>query len=439
MSPSRRPVLSGATIRRMLGARWLLIAAVPLAACGGTDDATVAKAPGGGAAAAAKGTPPSEAQSGTPSGTPSGAQSGKPGGAPGGGRGPGGGARAVLAQSDVAVVVRGRLEATTPISGDLRPLEVIVVRNRIEGDIAEVRVREGDRVRAGQVLAVLDAAELEAARRSAEADRASAQVDVSTAQWNAEQAAELFKAGAIAEGDLRTRRQAVEGAQARLAATEARLRTAERDLGGARIVASADGTIERRFVQPGERVPRGAQLFSLVRAEVLELAAAVPARAASTVRPGQVARFTSDGQAFTGRVARVGATIDPASRAVTVYVQVPNAGGALKGNSFATGRIVQRVLEGVLLVPTAAVRQGGDGSPPFVYRIEGDAIGVAQVSLGVVDDQAGIAEVAGGLAAGDRVVVGNVGTLGRGMKVTVLGEKGAGREGAAAPRRGPSS
>jgi RND family efflux transporter MFP subunit len=338
----------------------------------------------------------------------------------------------VLSAADVAVIRAGRIEATTAISGDLRPLETIAIRSRLEADIDEVLVRDGERVRAGQVLARLDAGELDAARRAADADRTSAQADLSTAQWNADQAAELFKAGAIAEGELRTRRQAVEVARARMAATESRLRTAERDLASTRVLAPAAGTVERRFVQPGERVLRGAQLFTVVRSEVLELAAAVPARAASAVVPGQVARFAADGREFTGKVARVGATIDPASRAVTVYVQVPNADGSLKGNSFATGRIVQKVLEPVLLVPTAALREAADGGGAYVYRIEGEQIGAAKVALGIVDDQGGMAEVKDGLAAGDRVVVGNVGTLGRGMKVTIVGEKGAKPQGRAA-------
>ena len=92
---------------------------------------------------------------------------------------------------------------------------------------------------------------------------------------------------------------------------------------------------------------------------------------------------------------------------------------------------MQRVLEDALLVPTAALRQSPDNGAPYVYRIEGDQIGSAKVALGVVDDAAGMAEITDGLAAGDRVVVGNVGTLGRGMKVTVVGEKPAGRPGAA--------
>jgi RND family efflux transporter MFP subunit len=329
----------------------------------------------------------------------------------------------VLSATDVATIARGRIELTTAVTGDLKPLEVIGIRARIEADIAEVFVRDGDRVRAGQMLARLDAGELEPARRSAEADRAAAQAELSTAEWNEQQAQELFKSGAIAEGELRLRKQTLESARARLAATEARLRVADRDLASTKVLATANGTIERRFIQPGERVQRGAQLFSLVRADVLELAAAVPAKAATPIRVGQLTRFTADGRDFTGRVARVGATIDPASRAVTVYVQVPNGDGSLKGNAFATGRIVQRVLDDAVLVPTAALRQGTDDGAPFVYRIEGEQIGTPRVVLGVVDDQAGVAEVTSGLDAGDRVVVGNVGTLGRGMKVTVVGEK----------------
>ncbi|CAA9307102.1 MAG: hypothetical protein AVDCRST_MAG11-1244, partial [uncultured Gemmatimonadaceae bacterium] len=109
-------------------------------------------------------------------------------------------------------------------------------------------------------------------------------------------------------------------------------------------------------------------------------------------------------------------------RSLTVYVEVPNANGALRGNSFATGRVVGRAVPDALIVPTAALRQGADSSSTFVYRIAGERIERAQVRLGIVDDVQGIAQVAEGLEVGDRVVVGNVGTLGDGMRVTVVGE-----------------
>ncbi|MGH7678198.1 MAG: efflux RND transporter periplasmic adaptor subunit, partial [Gemmatimonadaceae bacterium] len=190
-----------------------------------------------------------------------------------------------------------------------------------------------------------------------------------------------------------------------------------------RVLAPTDGVISRRLVENGEHVSRGAGLFTLVRSDVLELAAAVPARQANAVRVGQNVRFTADGRAFDGKVARVSPTIDPASRSVAVFVQIPNASGALKGGTFASGRVVSRVVSGALVVPAAAVRQSADEGKPYVYRIAGRAIDVASVQIGVIDDRLGTAEVLDGLAEGDRVIVGNVGTLGRGMQVIIAGEE----------------
>src|SRR5690606_8239264 len=123
-----------------------------------------------------------------------------------------------------------------------------------------------------------ESTEQEAALRSAEADKVAAETEAKTAQWNFEQTRELFQAGAVPERDYRAAEQAAASAAARLAASEARLRAAalvERDT---RIVAPVAGTIERRTIQPGVRALRGGELFTLVRTDVLELTAAVPAR-----------------------------------------------------------------------------------------------------------------------------------------------------------------
>jgi RND family efflux transporter MFP subunit len=169
-------------------------------------------------------------------------------------------------------------------------------------------------------------------------------------------------------------------------------------------------------------------MFTIVRNGVLELAAAVPARQSTTLRTGQVVHFVADGRRFDGSVARVSPTIDPATRAVTVYVQVPNPGGTIRGGTFATGRVVSRTLANVLGIPTAALRQSPEDGKPFVYRIDGRTINVAPVQLGAVDERLGIAQVMEGLQAGERVIVGNVGTLGRGMQVTIAGQESAGRQ-----------
>lgn len=326
-----------------------------------------------------------------------------------------------LAPNDVASAALETIEEGTPITGDLHPIETVEVRARLEGDLVGVYAREGQRVTQGQLLAQFDAGEQVSAQRSAEADRASARTDLAATQWNLDQSEELFKAGAIAERDFKIAQQAVESAKARLAAAEAKLRTTSLASRDTRVLAPTTGTIDKRNVENGERVSRGTSMFTMVRNDKLELAAAVPARQANTVRVGQAVHFVADARTFDGRVARVSPTIDPTTRAITVYVEVPNESGELKGGTFASGRVVSRTLAGVLAVPTAAIRQSQEGGHPFVYRIEGRAVSVAPVTLGVVDERIGRVEITSGLSAGDRVIVGNVGTLGRGMQVQIIG------------------
>jgi RND family efflux transporter MFP subunit len=342
------------------------------------------------------------------------------------GRGRGGpGASITLAASDIGIVRRSLLEETTPITGDLRPIETIQVRARVEGDVVAVLVREGQRVSQGDLLARFDSSEQESAQRSAEARVAAARAELATAEWNAEQSAELFRAGAIAERDHRAAQNAVTAARASVAAGDAALRAATMLVSDTRVVAPTTGTVELRSVEAGEHVARGAPLFTVVRGDVLELTASVAARRATDLMTGQPVRFVAEGRTFEGRVARVSPTIDPATRSLTVYVQVPNPGGRLKGGTFATGRVVGRTIPDALVVPTSALRQQADGGGVFVYKLDGTTIAQVDVSLGVIDEATGVAQVLAGLAEGDKVIVGNVGTLGRGMQVQVIGTPGA--------------
>jgi RND family efflux transporter MFP subunit len=336
-----------------------------------------------------------------------------------------------LAPGDVSVARATGIVDGIPITGNLRPIETVMVRARLEGDLQGVYVREGDVVRQGQLLARFESVEQQSGLQSASADKAAAEGDLATAQWTLQQSEDLFKAGAIAEGELRIARNAVATAKARVAAANARLRTSSTSARDTRVLAPTSGTVEKRFVENGEHVANGAQMFSVVRNNVLELAAAVPERVANTVSPGQSVRFNANGQTFDGKVARVSPTVDPLSRSVTVYVQVSNSNGALKGGTFATGTLMARNIANAITVPVSAVKQTGTGGQ-IVYRIEKGSLDTATVKVGVRNERAGIVEIVTGLAVGDSVISGNVGSLGRGMKVQIQAPN-AGR-GGAAPR-----
>jgi RND family efflux transporter MFP subunit len=383
-------------------------------ACDNSDAAAADKA--GGAAA----------QNGATKGGPPGA----PGGAPG--------MMVVLGPNDVIEIRRGTIESSIAISGNLRPIEQIEVRARVDGNVTAVTAREGTRVGRGQVLARFEDATQESDRASAQADVESAQAEVGNAQWNADQSADLFKAGAIPERDLRAAQQELTAAKARLAAAEARLKAASQTLDDTRIVSPTSGVIEARTVEPGEHVARGTTLFTVVRSDVLELQASVPARQAGQIRSAQPVRFTSGTRNFTGRVARISPTINPQSRSLEFYVEVPNRDASIKGNTFVTGKVIGEVISDAVLVPTAAVRQAQTNSQPFVFAIVNGTVERRPVTLGIVDETVGLAQVAEGLAPGDRIVAGSVGTVGTGTKVTIVSdEQTAGANGAVRPSEPP--
>ena len=201
------------------------------------------------------GTPASAAAATTKGNRPDAAPAGAPQG-PAGRRA----ASIILAASDVKTVERSSIEAGVAISGDLKAIEEAVVRARLEGDLVGVYAREGDHVKEGQLLAHFEDSEQESNRTSAIADRESAQSDLETAKWNAEQSEQLFKAGAIAERDLRTAQQTFAATRARLAAAEARVRATTSLLTDTRALAPTTGVVAKRNVENGEHVARGADM-----------------------------------------------------------------------------------------------------------------------------------------------------------------------------------
>ncbi|MEX2325330.1 MAG: hypothetical protein WD553_00955, partial [Gemmatimonadaceae bacterium] len=104
--------------------------------------------------------------------------------------------------------------------------------------------------------------------------------------------------------------------------------------------------------------------------------------------------------------------------------------------TFASGTVVSRTIAGALTVPIPAIRQRASGES-FVYKIAGGVVEQPVVTVGVVNETAGLAQVLSGLAQGDRVIVGNVGTIGRGMAVELIGGDSTAAQAAAPAQPAP--
>lgn len=319
---------------------------------------------------------------------------------------------AVLGPSDVARVARADLIAGVPVSGALKPSLEVRIASPIPEVVEAVLVKEGQPVREGQVLARFRTSALEPAARSAEAVRRKAAADYDRMQ-------SLFKEGAVSQQDVETAEVTLREAEASEAAAKKRLEETT-------VRAPINGVISQRAVDSGNRVKDGDLLFQLVNTAELELEATVPSEYIGAVHAGApvtlvVTGISSGG--LGGRVARINATVDEATRQVKVYVTVPNRGGRLVGGLFASGRIVLRQVKDAVAVPQAAVRTDADGKT-YVLVVDGGRVARRDVKTGATDEQASLVEIATGLAGSELVIIGPAAGLEPGLVVTIAGGEG---------------
>lgn len=323
---------------------------------------------------------------------------------------PNGEASIVLGPSDVATAAVANLTEGVSVSGTLVPTADARLTAPIPDVVEQVLVKEGQRVRRGQVLARMRAEALGPVAASAEAQRRVAEADL-TRMRNLEQA------GAVS-------RREVDSAEAAFKAAEAASAQAAQRLDDATVRAPFDGVVAERSVRSGDRVGDGDPLFRVVNTSELEFEATVTAEHAAALEPGLAVDLTVTGladRALQGRIARVNATADPATRQVRVYVSVPNRDGRLVGDLFASGRVVLRQADHALAVPAPAVRAGAQGGHE-VWLVSGGKLEARAVHPGLRDEALNLVQV-DALQAGDTVLVASAEGLRAGQAVQIAGRR----------------
>ena len=330
-------------------------------------------------------------------------------------------AAVTLDAADVAVAERESVAAGVVVTGTLLPYRQAEVRAQVPGVLVSVQVDRGDAVRAGQVLARIEAEGIRGQAASAQAGVAAAEANLALAARQLESARKLYEAGAMSEIEFRQAQAAHEAAQAQLEAARAQAVGADEQARRTTVVAPFAGEVSKRHANEGEAVNIGQPLFTVVDARILELAGQVPVNRAAGLRPGLPVEFTVDalpGRVLRGEVARVEPTADPATGQVGVYVRLPNHDRALVGGLFATGRILTGERQDGVVVPTSAVRR--DASQPYVWAIR-DGRAVRQpVTVGAEDVRRGVVQVLAGLEAGEQVIAAP-GTIEDGALVRIAG------------------
>ncbi|HET6217360.1 MAG TPA: efflux RND transporter periplasmic adaptor subunit [Acidobacteriaceae bacterium] len=351
-------------------------------------------------------------------------------------------AAAEIPSATVAAVKRGSIVHTLNLAGQFQPYQVIDVHAKVSGYIRHIYVDIGDRVRQGEVLAVLEVPELSAQLKGTVAEVASRKDEIARAQQEVLRAqsehASLhanytrLKQAAAAQPGL-IAEQELDDAQSKDLATEAQIDAAKSALSAARqnfdvagadnervsaladytrVVAPIDGVIIWRYADTGALIQAGTSsdiqslpVVKLSQSNLLRLRIPVPEDAVEFIHVGAQVNVQVDAvhRTLVGKVVRFTRDISLATRTMQTEIDVENKDLSLTPGMYANTTLELERRDHVLTIPVQAVITNGNQSSALIVDSQ-NHVQTRNLTLGLQGSN--LVEVKNGLAEGDRVITG---------------------------------
>jgi HlyD family secretion protein len=355
----------------------------------------------------------------------------------------------------VETATRGAIDRVVEADAVLYPINQANVTSKISAPVKRFLVNRGDHVRAGQLLAELESADLAAAANETQQqfeqtqaqfqtvqgatvpeDRTKAQADVQAAQQTFDAAKKLYdnrvelqRQGALAQKlvddahvamvqaqsqletaqrhlqalDQVSQREAIRAAQAQMDAAKAHYDNAAVQLSYARIVSPINGVVADRPVYQGEMAASGSGFISIVDISQVVARANVPVKEAGAIRVGRPARISGPEGDLPGTVTVVSPAVDPSTTTVEVWVRLANPGERLKPGGTVHVAIVAETIQNTMIVPVSALLYSDTGGQKVMVISSDNVAHERMVSVGV--RQGDRVQILGGVQEGDQVVV----------------------------------
>jgi len=395
-----------AATRRGRAGRWIVaVLIVAAAAAGGwywlkgsgNGDATRAAAPGGG-----------------PGGGTGGFRKGGPDAA---NRGPLPVATSAVHTADFNVYLNAL--------GNVTPRSTVTVRPRVDGQLSRVLFKEGQMVKAGDVIAEIDPKPFEVQVTQANGQLARDQAQLANAQIDLARYQTLLKQDSIAQQQVDTQAALVRQYQGTIEADRGALDNAKLQLSYTKIRAPVSGRTGLRQVDAGNMVRQAdaSGLVVITEIDPIDVVYAIAEDKLAAVRKRTqggnlmpVDAYDREGRTklASGKLLTVDNQIDPTTGTVKLKAEFGNADGALFPQQFVNVRMLVDTLKGATIVPTAAIQRGSVGA--FVYRVNDDrTVSVKPVKLGPGEGESTVVE--SGVSPGERVVVDGLDKLKDGAQI----------------------
>lgn len=326
--------------------------------------------------------------------------------------------------------------------GTVTPLSTVTIRTRVDGQLLEVLFREGQVVERGALLARIDPRPFQAQLLQAEGQLARDRQLLANARVDLERYRTLWAQDSIPKQQLDTQEYLVRQYEGTVKADKGLVESARVNLIYCRITAPAAGRVGLRLVDPGNIVHAADAngLAVVTQVEPITVIFPIPEdnipQVMALLRGGerpQVDAFDREmrKQLASGTLLTADNVVDPATGTVRLKAVFANIGHELFPNQFVNARLLMKVLRNVVVVPSAAIQRGPQGT--FVYLIRPDRTAeIRTVAVGII--QGGDASIESGLAEGDLVVTDGADRLREGARVAIRGPSQAGAPAQEAPR-----
>jgi multidrug efflux system membrane fusion protein len=348
----------------------------------------------------------------------------------GGGRGGRGGGRgAELPPVRVVQAETRSIAVTLKALGTVTPVNTVVVRSRLDGELVRVHFTEGERVKAGQVLAEIDPRPYQVALAQAEGQRVENQARLTNARDDLAKFQSLFDRQLIPRQQLTAQESLVKQIEGSVQSNDAQVNNAKLQLSFTKVVAPISGRLGLRQVDVGNLVRSGDTngIVVITQMQPISVLFTVPESDLPAVLDALRSKNSPAVEAWdraetallaTGTLQTVDNQIDPTTGTIKLRAIFQNGDEKLFPNQFVNINLKLSTLRAATVVPAAAIQRASFGTFVYVIKPDGKAT-IRKVTLGVSEgDRVAVTE---GVAPGERIVLEGVDALQEGVAVEIVG------------------